>query len=69
MSPTVGHARVSSFGQDLEVQLEKLKQAGCAKIFREKRSGVDTGRPQLREALEYLREGDICDGALRRCHG
>jgi DNA invertase Pin-like site-specific DNA recombinase len=58
MSPTVGYARVSSFGQDLEVQLEKLKQAGCAKIFREKRSGVDTGRPQLREALEYLRESD-----------
>ena len=59
MSPTVGYARVSSFGQDLEVQLEKLKQAGCAKIFREKRSGVDTGRPQLREALEYLREAAV----------
>jgi DNA invertase Pin-like site-specific DNA recombinase len=69
MSPTVGYARVSSFGQDLEVQLEKLNQASCAKIFREKRSGVETGRPQLREALEYLREGDICDGVLRRCHG
>ena len=43
----------------LEVQHEKLKQAGCAKIFREKRSGVDTGRPQLREALEYLREAAV----------
>jgi len=41
MSPTVGYARVSSFGQDLEVQLEKLNQASCAKIFREKRSGVE----------------------------
>ena len=41
MSPTVGYARVRSFGQDLEVQLEKLKQAGCAKVFRAKRSGVD----------------------------
>lgn len=59
MSATVGYARVSSFGQDLEVQHEKLKQAGCAKIFREKRSGVDTGRPQLREALEYLREAAV----------
>ena len=53
---TVGYARVSSTGQDLTVQLEKL--AGCDKIFKEKRSGVDTGRPELRRCLEYLREGD-----------
>ena len=39
--PTVGYARVSSTGQDLAVQLEKL--AGCDKVFKEKRSGVDTG--------------------------
>ena len=54
--PTVGYARVSSTGQDLAVQLEKLK--GCDKIFKEKRSGVDTGRPELKRCLEYLREGD-----------
>jgi DNA invertase Pin-like site-specific DNA recombinase len=53
---TVGYARVSSTGQDLTVQLEKL--AGCDKIFKEKRSGVDTGRPELKRCLEYLREGD-----------
>jgi DNA invertase Pin-like site-specific DNA recombinase len=53
---TVGYARVSSIGQDLAVQLEKL--AGCDKIFKEKRSGVDTGRPELKRCLEYLREGD-----------
>ena len=53
---TVGYARVSSTGQDLAVQLEKL--AGCDKIFKEKRSGVDTGRLELKRCLEYLREGD-----------
>jgi len=53
---TVGYARVSSSGQDLGVQLEKLKN--CDKVFKEKRSGVDAGRPELRRCLEYLREGD-----------
>ena len=53
---TVGYARVSSTGQDLSVQLEKL--GGCDKVFKEKRSGVDTGRPELKRCLEYLREGD-----------
>ena len=33
---TVGYARVSSIGQDLTVQLEKLN--GCEKVFKEKRS-------------------------------
>ena len=53
---TVGYARVSSTGQDLGVQLEKLK--GCDKVFKEKRSGVDAGRPELKRCLDYLREGD-----------
>src|SRR5712691_6382658 len=53
---TIGYARVSSTGQDLGVQLDKLK--GCDKVFREKRSGVDVGRPELKRCLEYLREGD-----------
>src|SRR5262245_31583480 len=53
---TVGYARVSSTGQDLSVQLEKL--AGCDKVFKEKRSGVDAGRPELTRCLDYLREGD-----------
>src|SRR5262249_34318620 len=53
---TVGYARVSSTGQDLSVQLEKL--GGCDKVFKEKRSGVHTGRPELKRCLDYLREGD-----------
>ena len=52
----VGYARVSIVGQDLAVQLERL--GGCDKVFKEKRSGVDAGRPELKRCLEYLREGD-----------
>ena len=52
----VGYARVSSVGQSLDAQLEKLK--GCNKVFKEKRSGVDTGRPALKQCLEFLRDGD-----------
>lgn len=52
----VGYARVSTVGQDLAVQLERL--GGCDKVFKEKRSGVDAGRPELKRCLEYLREGD-----------
>jgi DNA invertase Pin-like site-specific DNA recombinase len=55
----VGYARVSSRGQSLEVQIEKLRAAGCEKVFEEKRSGgKGTARPELAQALEYVREGD-----------
>ena len=54
----IGYGRVSTTGQDLAVQLEKLENAGCDKVFKEKRSGVDAGRPELKRCLEYLREGD-----------
>lgn len=52
----VGYARVSSVGQSLEVQLDKLKS--CNKVYQEKRSGVLHQRPQLQACLEYVREGD-----------
>lgn len=54
----VGYARVSTLGQSLEVQREKLKGVGVDKLFEEKRSGVDANRPALKQCLEYLREGD-----------
>ena len=52
----VGYARVSSKEQNLEVQLEKLKD--CEKIYQEKQSGLDGKRPKLQECLDYVREGD-----------
>lgn len=52
----VGYARVSSHGQSLEVQLDKLK--GCEKIFKEKRSGTSRKQVRLNDCLEYVREGD-----------
>lgn len=55
----IGYARVSSRGQSLELQLDKLRAVGCEKIFEEKRSGgKGTSRPELQSALEYVREGD-----------
>ncbi|MCX4084171.1 recombinase family protein [Rickettsia hoogstraalii] len=53
----VGYARVSSSGQSLSVQLDKLKD--CDKIFQEKKSGLDGTRSVLKDALDYVREGDI----------
>ncbi|MGI4817500.1 MAG: recombinase family protein [Janthinobacterium lividum] len=56
----VGYARVSSTGQSLELQREQLLQAGCEKLFEEKRSGgSQEGREQLALALDYVRQGDV----------
>ena len=53
----IGYARVSSVGQTLDVQLDKLKH--CDKVFQEKKSGTSGKRPRLEACLEYVREGDV----------
>jgi DNA invertase Pin-like site-specific DNA recombinase len=55
----IGYARVSTNEQSLDLQLDALKQAGCEKLFTDTISGASSDRPGLREALEYLREGDV----------
>ncbi len=52
-----GYARVSTQDQNLNLQLDDLRKAGCQKIFQEKVSSAKD-RPQLQKLLETLREGD-----------
>jgi DNA invertase Pin-like site-specific DNA recombinase len=50
---------VSSTDQDLSLQEEKLRAAGCQVVRAEKRSGANReGRSELRLLLEFLRRGD-----------
>ena len=53
----IGYARVSTFDQNLDSQLDELKKSGCTKIFQEKASSVKK-RPEFEKCLDYLREGD-----------
>src|SRR6266498_5966285 len=55
----VGYARVSTLDQNLELQKDALENAGCTKMFTDTISGATTERPGLREALGFVRPGDI----------
>ena len=54
----IGYARVSTFDQSPDLQLDALRSAGCSRIFVETASGANTNRTELAAALAYLREGD-----------
>ena len=54
----IGYARVSTQDQNLELQREALRQAGCQKVFEDQVSGTLAERPGLAKAREMLREGD-----------
>jgi len=53
-----GYARVSTKGQDLEVQIEALEKENVEHIYQEKFTGTSTDRPQLQELIETLHVGD-----------
>lgn len=55
----IGYARTSTLEQEagLDAQIRDLKKEGCEKLFSEQVSSVDQ-RPELQEALDFLREGD-----------
>ena len=55
---TIGYARVSTSGQNLDGQCDSLRQAGCERIYSEKISGAKAQRPELERMLDTLREGD-----------
>ena len=54
----IGYARVSSDDQNLDLQHDALKAAGCKKIFDDRVSGSHVQRPGLERLLETVREGD-----------
>lgn len=54
----VGYARVSSQDQNLDLQRDALKVAGCERIFEEHVSGAKAQRPEFTSAMDFLRPGD-----------
>lgn len=54
----LGYARVSTDEQNLELQVDALKAAGCEPIYTDKTSGATTIKPGLEELLSYARRGD-----------
>jgi DNA invertase Pin-like site-specific DNA recombinase len=57
----IGYARVSTYGQTLDSQLEQLRKAGCGSrnIYREKVTGALADRRELSRMLGKLGPGDV----------
>jgi DNA invertase Pin-like site-specific DNA recombinase len=60
MGKLVGYARVSTDDQDVELQTDALREAGCRdeSIFIDKVSGARSSRPGLDACLNALESGD-----------
>jgi len=58
-SRPLGYARVSTCGQTLDAQLEQLRAAECARIYREKVTGAWADRRELLKLLKVLVPGDM----------
>ena len=55
----IGYARVSTYGQTLDAQLEQLEAAGCVKTYREQASGAKVERREMQRMLQDLAPGDV----------
>ena len=57
----LGYARVSTAKQDLDRQIDALREVGIAadRIYVDKKSGSTVNRPGLNAVLEYARDGDV----------
>ena len=57
----IGYARVSTYGQTLDSQLEQLRAAGCTSrnIYRENVAGARPERRELLRMLDRLAPGDV----------
>jgi DNA invertase Pin-like site-specific DNA recombinase len=55
----LGYARVSTYGQTLDAQLEQLRRDGCSTVYREKASGAQAERRELQRMLKAIQPGDM----------
>lgn len=56
----IGYARVSTDDQNLDLQKQALRKAGCSRIIEDSGlSGADRSRPGLHEAVSTLKKGDV----------
>jgi DNA invertase Pin-like site-specific DNA recombinase len=55
----VGYARVSTHDQNLNLQQDALRQAGCERLIEDTAGGGKVRRDGLDRALELLRPGDV----------
>jgi len=58
----IGYARVSTYGQTIETQLDQLRGAGCTKIYGEKVTGARADRRELLKMLKGSRPRRRGDG-------
>ena len=54
----IGYARVSTDDQDLSLQIEALEEAGCERIYKDRKSGKDLNREGWKDCRMDLRAGD-----------
>ena len=55
----IGYARVSTSGQELDIQIAQLQGAGCVTVICEKESGTKDDRMALNRMLRRLQPGDV----------
>jgi len=55
----IGYARVSTWDQNPDLQVDALTEIGCRRVFTDHASGTRAERPQLAACMDYARIGDI----------
>src|SRR5271154_4137856 len=55
----IGYARVSTDDQNLDLQRDALRAAGCQRIYEDRMSGAKAARPGLAQAMEMARAKDV----------
>lgn len=54
----VGYIRISTVGQNTARQEVLMQELGVEKVFIDRMSGKNTDRPQLKEMMVFVRQGD-----------